>query len=140
MHVCTLTIHDFTDAALVALGLHDLCSRYAAVALVDEDDDTVLDLRPYFGDDACVVCASEWASEAATGWRDAAVGVVLFSSDGRPVTEVREHDIELFRRLRSDLEAERLDLIDWIQTDGDCFRSLAFTCDTNPYWPDEPRT
>ena len=136
MTVRTLTIDDLTDAALVALGLHNLCGRYSAAALIDEDDDTVLDLRPFIGDDACIVCAAEWALNAADGWRTP-LHVVLFSSDERPLHEVREADIQLFQQLRLALEEADLDLVDWVQTDGHCFRSLTFTCDTDPYWPDE---
>lgn len=132
MTLLTPSISGLADAALVALRLHDVCGRFAAAALID-DDDTVIDLHPYVGCDACLFCAIERAIRTADDWQSAD-RIVLFSGDRRTSEPAREDDIRIFQQLRREVEQYDLELFDWIQTDGDLIRSLTFTCDAEPAW------
>jgi len=129
----THTITDLAEAAFVAIGLHDILGRFAAAALIDDEDATIIDLRPFAGDETCVVCAVEWALHVADDWQSAH-RLVLLSSDPRSLRDAREDDIRLFQELRRELESHGFALVDWIQTDGSDIRSLSFTCDVTSGW------
>jgi hypothetical protein len=131
----TPVITHFSDAVQAALGLHQLYGRFTAAALIDDDDGTILDMRPFSGDDACVVCSIEWAARIATDWHRAH-GVVLLSSSQASLDECREDDVRMYQSLHDALAQHDLQLIDWIQTNGDDIRSLTFTCDVTPSWDD----
>jgi len=133
----TRAINQFADAACAAVGLHDLYGRFTAAAVIDDDDGTILDMRPFAGEEACVVCAVEWALNVAEGWH-AAHRVVLLSGGGAPLRDAREDDIRMYQTLREALDVDGIELVDWIQTDGDDIRSLTFTCDITPNWDDQP--
>lgn len=51
---------------------------------------------------------------------------------------VREADLQLFRRSRWALAEVGIDLLDWIETDGDLFRSYAYVTCPALAWPDDP--
>lgn len=133
----TRAINEFSDAVVAAVGLQEIYGRFAAAAVIDDDDGTILDLRPFAGEDACVVCALEWALNVADEWHSAH-RVVLLSGGGPSVRAVREDDIRLYQDLREELDAHDIELVDWVQTDGDEIRSLTFTCDLSPNWDDQP--
>ena len=40
----------------------------------------------------------------------------------------------MYQSLRDALDDHDIELLDWIQTDGDDVRSLTFTCDVVPNW------
>lgn len=132
----TPTISGLSEAMRVALALHDLYGRFAAAAVVDDLDGTLLDLRPFAGEAACVVCAVEWALQVADDWHHAH-RIVLLSGDGHPVREPRELDIRIFQEVRRELRAHGMTLVDWIQTDGDDLRSMTLTCDVRSGWDDD---
>jgi hypothetical protein len=134
----TRAIHQFAEAAYVAFGLYELYGRFAAAALLD-DDGTILDMRPFSGDDTCVVCALEWALDVADDWHSAH-RVVLLSGMPGSLRDPREDDIRMYQSLLDALDDHDVDLLDWIQTDGNDVRSLTFTCDVVPNWdvPNEP--
>jgi hypothetical protein len=128
----TRAINHFADAVCAAVGLHQLYDRFAAAALLD-DDGTILDMRPFAGDDACVACAVERALTVASDWHSAQQ-IVLLSGAPHSLRDAREDDIRLYQGLRDDIAAEGMELLDWIQTDGADVRSLTFTCDVTPSW------
>jgi hypothetical protein len=132
----TRAINQFADAVGAAIGLQTLYGRFAAAALLDDEDGTILDMRPFTGEDTCVVCALEWALGVADGWH-AAHRVVLLSGGGGSPRRLREDDVRLYQGLREALDAHDIELVDWIQTDGDDIRSLTFTCDITPNWDDQ---
>jgi hypothetical protein len=132
----TRAINQFADAVSTAVGLDALYGRFAAAALLDDDDGTILDMRPFTGEATCVVCALEWALGVADGWHSAH-RVVLLSGGGGSIRDVREDDIRMYQNLREALDAHGVELLDWIQTDGDQIRSLTFTCDITPNWDDQ---
>ncbi len=132
----TRVITQFAEAVHVAVGLHELYGRFAAAALLD-DDGTILDMRPFSGDDTCVVCALEWALNVADDWQHAH-RVVLLSAASGSLHECREDDIRMYQSLSDVLDEHGIELVDWIQTDGVDVRSLTFTCDVTPRWDDPP--
>jgi hypothetical protein len=132
----TRAINQFAEAVYAAIGLYELYGWFAAAALLD-DDGTILDMRPFAGDDTCVVCALEWALNVAGDWHSAHRVVVLSGTPGS-LRDPREDDIRMYQSLRDALDDHDLELIDWIQTDGADVRSLTFTCDVVPNWGDEP--
>lgn len=131
----TPVITHFAEAVHTAVGLQDLYGEFAAAALLD-DDGTILEMRPFSGDDTCVVCAVEWAVNVADDWQ-CAERVVLLSSASGPLRECREDDVRLYQRLHDALDVHGIELVDWIQTDGDDIRSLTYTCDLAPTWDDQ---
>lgn len=131
----TRSIPDFTAAVHTAITLHDLYGRYATVAVLDPEG-RILDMTPFAGDDACVLCATEWAA-CRCGSDERADHAVVLSGSGGSVLELREDDVRLFHFIRDELASCELEVLDWIQTDGQQVRSLAFSCDVVPAW-DEP--
>jgi hypothetical protein len=131
----TRVITHFAEAVRVAVGLHELYGRFAAAALLDDEDGTILDMRPFSGDDTCIVCALEWAVDVAEDWHRAH-RVVLLSAASGSLRECREDDIRMYQMLRDALGEHAIELIDWVQTDGVDVRSLTFTCDVTPNWDD----
>jgi hypothetical protein len=136
MNDATRTMTDFASAVHTALALHDLYGRYAAVALLDQTGE-IIDMTPFSGDAACVLCALEWAA----GVDELKVGAdraVVLSGTTEMVLDLREDDIRLFQLMRDELGRCDVEVVDWIQTDGDQIRSLTFSCDVEPAWDDEP--
>lgn len=126
------TIHDFAAAVRTVLALHDVYGRFAAVALLD-DDDAIIDMTPFSGEATCVMCAVEWAHALAHAEPRVSRAVVL-SGAADLAPELREDDVRLFQAAREHLEAVDLEVLDWLQTDGEQIRSLAFSCDVDPPW------
>jgi hypothetical protein len=131
----TRSIHSFADAVATALGLYDLYGRYAALALLD-DDRTIIDMTPFSGDAACVLCAVEWA-DCLLHSDPHSSQAVLLSGTEQSVLELREDDVRLFGFIRDELGALDVEVLDWIQTDGENIRSLAFSCDVDTVWEAE---
>jgi hypothetical protein len=137
MSTTVRTIHDFTAAVRTALGLHEIYGRFAAVALLD-DDHRIIDMTPFSGEATCVMCAVEWA-HALAHTEARASHAVVFSGGEQLSSDLREDDVRLFQTVRDALEALDLVVLDWLQTDGEQLRSLAFSCDVDPSWrSDEP--
>jgi hypothetical protein len=128
----TRSIADFTAAVHTALALHGLYGRYVAVALLSTDGE-IVDMTPFAGEDACVPCAVEWANTVSHSDPRATRAVLLSGSD-LSVRQLREDDIRLYQLARDALAGVDLEVLDWIQTDGDQIRSLAFSCDTVTAW------
>jgi hypothetical protein len=135
----TSAINSFFDAAGAAVGLHGIYGRFAAAALLDDHDGTILDMRPFTGHDTCVVCAIEWALMLSDDWHSAH-RVVLLSGGADSLRDPREDDIRLYQNLREALDEHAVELVDWVQTDGSDVRSLTFTCDVTPNWDHEPES
>jgi hypothetical protein len=129
----TRSINHFADAVGAALGLQELYGRFAAAAVLD-DAGAIVDMRPFAGDSACVVCAIEWA---VNGDAPDAERIVLLSGGDESVRHAKEVDIRFFQDVRDELDAHGFELVDWIQTDGAMIRSLTFTCDAAPRWEED---
>jgi hypothetical protein len=132
MPATTRTIHDFPTAVRTVLALHQLYGRFAAVALLDLDDQ-IIDMTPFSGEAACVMCAVEWSLAFVHADRRARRAVVLSGAD-ELAPDLREDDVRLFQSVRHHLEALDVQVRDWLQTDGAEVRSLAMSCDVEPAW------
>lgn len=69
---------------------------------------------------------------------DSVTAAVFISVRPFEVDIVRESDLERFRRARWAMVDVGVDLIDWIETDGDLFRSYAYVTCPGRAWPDDP--
>lgn len=68
------------------------------------------------------------------------IDVLLLSIRPYEVDIVRERDLRLFRQARWATAAAGLNLVDWIETDGDLFRSYAYVTCPAEAWADDPPT
>lgn len=130
-----LAIVDLIDAMQLTIGLYDRFGHYhAAVALAA--DGTVVDLAVFAGRRHDVFSALDYAAQIATS-STGCNAFILTSSTDHDQQEVREVDIELFRRVRSIFASAGVEVIDWVITDGETLRSMACTCGVSwgdPRW------
>ncbi len=68
----------------------------------------------------------------------AAMSALLLSVRPYEADLVREEDLRLYRNGGWAISAAGLHLIDWIETDGDLFRSYAYLMCPATAWPDDP--
>lgn len=66
------------------------------------------------------------------------VAAVLISVRPFEMDIIRESDLALFRRASWALIGIGIDLMDWIETDGDLFRSYAYVTCPATAWPNDP--
>ncbi len=64
--------------------------------------------------------------------------VVLLSVRPFDADVIREADLALYRRARWAIGVAGAELLDWIETDGDLFRSYAYVTCPALAWPDDP--
>lgn len=64
--------------------------------------------------------------------------VVLLTVRPFDADVIREADLNLFRRARWAIGVAGAELLDWIETDGDLFRSYAYVTCPALAWPDDP--
>ncbi len=136
----TLRASTFRDALGLAMWLADDYAYLNASVLLDRRR-RVLDLAAVEG----VGCSVEPLVERLTdspprpspSVRSLAVEVMLITV--RPVEAdiVREADLWRYRRAGWALARVGLSLIDWIESDGDLFRSFAHTTCPASAWPDD---
>ena len=68
----------------------------------------------------------------------ATTAVVLLTVRPFDADVIREADLNLFRQARWAIEVAGVELLDWIETDGDLFRSYAYVTCPALAWPDDP--
>jgi len=130
-----LAIADLIDAMQLTIGLHDRFGRFHASAALAVDG-TVVDLAVFAGRHHDVFSALDYAAEFAAS-SPGCYAFVLTSSTDHDQQQVREVDIELFRRVRSIFASAGIEVIDWVITDGETLRSMACTCGVSwgdPRW------
>lgn len=126
----------FRDALGFAMELTSSHVEVHAALLLTRDGQPI-DLGLVEGPCGTIETVTDWAvglrSWARSPRRLLLASVRPFDSD-----VVREHDLRLFRRASWSLAAAGADLLDWIETDGDLFRSYAYlTCPAHA-WPTDP--
>jgi hypothetical protein len=131
-----LTLKTFDEAMAYAFYFAET-HPHAHASIVVDADGTVLDLTVHTADDATVASAIVWASGVIVAMEKAAA-VVLISVGPEPVTELAEDDIALFNECRGRFAHRGIALLDWIKSDPDNFRSLAFSCDVDHAWDVPP--
>ncbi len=78
------------------------------------------------------------AGAPSAGAPSAGANVLLVTVRPHDQDVISEYDLALFRRARWSLAEAGLDLSDWIETDGDLFRSYAYVTCPAQAWPEDP--
>ena len=118
-------IRGFADAIAEALAIQQRFGRGHAAAVLDARG-TLLDLTVFTAPDHTMHDALDWA--ACTVLNDErATRMVLLSAVTTSVRPACEADLDVLRRARARFGERGVTIVDWIQTDGDDIRSLAFT-------------
>jgi hypothetical protein len=120
-----LFIRTFEDAVAAVLGIRDRFGAGHGVAVLDLTG-RVIDLTVFTGEDHTIDTALDWAS-CVTLNDPLASRMVLLSAVGWGLRPVREADLELLRLARRVFGEDGVEVVDWVQTDGEDIRSLAFT-------------
>ncbi len=123
----------------------ELADEYAFVnaAAILDGDRRLHDLIVAEGIGRTIEPVVGWLTDAVglrfTDQRLGSVGVVLVTVRPFDVDIVREQDLHLYRRAGWAIAECEAHLIDWIETDGDCFRSYAYvTCPAKAWEYDPP--
>jgi len=121
----TLAIRGFVDAVAEAMAIQQRFRRGHAAAVLD-DAGTLLDLTVFTARDHSMHDALDWASCMVLN-DDRATRLVLLSAVTTTVRQPCEADLDALRRARTLFGDRGVTVVDWIQTDGEDIRSLAFT-------------
>jgi len=127
-----LTIDGFLDAAALALELHDLFGRYATAVGLSADG-TVYDLTVFTDDRASFDAALDWAHCLVVG-DPRVTRLVLMSSTASDLEILAEIDLDDYRAARDTFRTWDVEILDWLQTDGDTVRSMCLS--EGGDWPD----
>ena len=120
-----LAIRGFVDAIAEAMAIQQRFRRGHAAAILD-DAAALLDLTVFTARDHSIHDALDWASCIALG-DHRATRMVLLSAVTTGVRQACEADLDVLRRARARFGERGVTVVDWIQTDGEDIRSLAFT-------------
>ncbi len=119
-----LHITGFADAVTTVLGLQQTFRQgHTAVAL---RGDAVVDLTMFAGEGHTMDSALSWAACLVIN-EPGVDRLVLVSVGTKPVDEIREWDLDMLRTVRRAFAEHAVDVVDWIQSDGENLRSLAIT-------------
>ena len=133
-------ISSFRDGLGLAMGLSDEYAFANAAVLLDRRRRVLLVHRSdrvggSIGRLVDQICARTCGSLSSAG---TPASVLLITVRPVEADVVREADLHLFRRARWTLGAAGPDLLDWIETDGDLFRSYAYLTCPGLAWPNDP--
>lgn len=118
-----LRLVTFRDALGLAMWLADRHVRLNAIVLIDQNR------RPI-----AVVCTD---GDGVLGC-PAAANTLLITVGPMNVDVIHEADLARYRRWGWTMAEVGAPLIDWIETDGDEFRSFAYATCPASAWPDDP--
>lgn len=147
-------VRSFRDALGIAMGLADDYAFVNAAVLLDEQHITVdvlltegigRSIGPLVGLACGAVERLPNGKASAPGRRSVTKpelstvsSVLLLTVRPFEVDIIRESDLELYRRACWTMSAAGACLADWIETDGDLFRSYAYVTCPGLAWPDDP--
>ncbi len=139
-----LSIVTFRDAVGLAMAVADDFA-FANVAALIRRDGTVADMAIAEGIGKTIEPLVAWAVAGPVDGSDSSrwpekPDVMLLSVRPFEVDIIREQDLLLFRTARWVLAGSGLGLVDWIETDGDLFRSYAYVSCPTEAWPGDPPT
>jgi hypothetical protein len=126
-----LVIKGFADAVGAAMGIQDRFGHGHGAAMLD-DDGVVLDLTLFTADEHTVDTALGWAYCFVLNHPHAR-RLVLLSAVRDSVRTPNEDDLAVLRRARAEFAHCGVEIVDWIQSDGDDIRSIAFTTDRHAW-------
>lgn len=135
-HGHPVTVSCFRDAVGIALELSDEYA-YAQVALLLDGDGTQLDRRVFASVGVGLMPVLAWCLSTAAGLGQP-VDVLLVTARSVEPGMVREHDLAQYRRADRILTGANLGLVDWIETDGEFVRSLAYLIHPETAWITDP--
>ena len=125
MEELDLEVRGFGDAVAVLMRLHDDFGYAHAVALLSEWGH-VLEL--------VALADATYTIDTAMGWALCRVldlpgvrRVVFFSAGDGGASTVRERDVRKAEVLRSTLAESGFEVLDWLFSDGELMRSMAYT-------------
>jgi len=134
-------INSFRDAVGFAMELADRHAFVAAAALLGPDgrpvDVVTLSTAAVGGVDPEIEPVVAWAA-GVDGWMGQPCRTLLVSVRPFDPEVVREADLRRYRQARWALGRSGCDLVDWIETDGDLFRSYAYLTCPAEAWSDDP--
>jgi hypothetical protein len=128
-----LAIRGFADAIAEALAIQQRFRRGHAVAVLDHTG-TLLDLTVFTARDHSMHDALDWAGCMVLN-DERATRLVLLSAVATSVRQPCEADFDVLRRARARFGEHGVTVVDWIQTDGEDIRSLAFTMGIDAWDP-----
>ncbi len=136
-------IESFRDAVGFAMELADRHAFVVAAALLGPDgrpvDVATLSTAAVGSIEPEIEPVVAWAA-GHDGWRCQPRRTLLVSVRPFDPEIVREVDLRRYRQARWALAHSGCDLIDWIETDGDLFRSYAYLTCPAEAWSDDPPT
>lgn len=137
-------VNTFRDALGVAMALADDYA-FANAAVLIEPDGQVHDIGVVDGVGTTIdevigwIChALERAAAAPVHGPGPVAGVLVISVRPFEADIVREADLFRFRAASWSVARAGASLLDWIETDGDLFRSYAYTTCPAAAWPHDP--
>ena len=137
-----VSIVTFRDAVGLAMVVADEYAFANVAAVLDEQGDLVeFAVTEGIGQTIEPIVAWAVAAPARAPTAEASgsgSGVLLLSVRPYEVDIVHQQDLRLFRTARWALACAGLHLVDWIETDGDMFRSYAYVTCPSDAWVDDP--
>ncbi len=133
----SLVVASFRDALGLAMEMADEYAFVNAGVLLDASG-AVTEIVLAEGIGRTIEPVTGWLIEAADSWPDSA-RVLLVSVRPFEMDVVREQDLRRYRTAGWAIAGAGGHLIDWIETDGDLFRSYAYvTCPAVAWHGDRP--
>ncbi|MGH1489019.1 MAG: hypothetical protein ACRBK7_06420 [Acidimicrobiales bacterium] len=132
-----LVIATFRDAVGLAMQLADEYAFVSAGVVLDSTG-AVNDIVLAEGIGKTIKPVVNWLAEASDRW-PVTPQLLLLSVRPFEIDVIREQDLRLYRQACWAIAAAGGGLIDWIETDGDLFRSYAYvTCPAAAWVNDQP--
>lgn len=137
----SLAVLTFRDALGLAMELADEYAFVNAAALIGRNGQ-LEDLIIAEGIGRTIEPVVGWLATTAErrlpSWRCGTTDVVLITVRPFDVEVIREDDLWAYRRAGWAIAAAGANLIDWIETDGDLFRSYAYVTCPERAWSGDP--
>jgi hypothetical protein len=130
------SINAFRDALGFAMALADEYAFTNAAVLL-AGDGRPIDLAVADGIGGSIEPVVAWAA-GSSWWTQPPRSSLVFSIRPYEPDLVRERDLRRYRHARWSLAQAGCDLLDWIETDGDLFRSYAYLISPAEAWSDDP--
>ncbi|MEM7274324.1 MAG: hypothetical protein AAF547_14670 [Actinomycetota bacterium] len=137
-------VNTFRDALGVAMAIAEDYA-FANAAVLVEPGGRIHDIGIVEGIGTSIDGLTRWvvaalggAAAARQGRRSPPLRVLLISVRPFEVDTIRESDLRRYREASWAVANTGADLLDWIETDGDLFRSYAYTTCPGVAWPDDP--
>lgn len=129
-------IGSFRDAVGLAMELADEYAFANAGAVIDTTSGVLVDLAVAEGIGRTIEPITRWLVDSDGCWPELP-GILFLTVRPFEVDVVREQDLRLYRSAAWAVAAAGGQVIDWIETDGDLFRSYAYVTCPASAWPSD---